>query len=696
VTTEDAALLDRALELSRAGQLDDAAAIYMRLLADNPNHADAKHLLGLVFFRKNDFDAAIRLIRDAIERDPENPIYHGNLGNVFKDANRLTDAVAEYRRALQLDPGYAEIHNNLGYVLQVSGMTEDALGHYRQAIALRRDNHRAHYNLGNALFLTGKSEEAIAAFRDATRLNPSFDDAWDHLGIALEHVGRHAEAETCFRRWIEIDPESADAFHALGLSLQRQDRLAEALESLRRAIALRPDFPPAVASALWLAQRLCDWGTTAAYSEFVLRHAAEHPEALSPFQLFSLPGASSALLLAAARSHAATIAPTRRMQHDVARFGGSTRMRVGYLSSDFHGHPTAYLTAEVFELHDRDRFEVFLFSHGPDDASAMRQRLKAGGDRFIDLAGLSDDAAAQRIHDERIQLLVDLNGYTANARSGIVASRPAPIQINWLGFPGSMGADWIDYLIADACVIPPEHDVDYAEKVVRLPHCYQSNDRKRPTGSAGLSRSFCGLPETGFVFCNFNQAYKIEPGVFAIWMRLLAAVPGSVLWLLEENRWAKKNLRKEALRHGISEERLVFAPVRPLAEHLARYALADLALDTFPYTSHTSGSDALWAGCPMVTIMGETFASRVAASLLINVGLEPLVARSLAEYEALAMTLAQDGPRVDALREHLRAQHDTLPLFDSPRFTRSLEAAYERMWTQFAEGRAPRAFDVRE
>lgn len=692
----NAALLKRALELHRADRLEDAATIYRQLLTDNPGDADAAHLLGLVCLRKNDVESAIRLIRAAVERDPDNPIYHGNLGNVFKDAGRPTDAIAAYRRALELRPGFAEIHNNLGYVLQASGMTEEGMGHYRKAITLRPADYRAHYNLGNALFLIGKSEEAIAAFREAATLNPQFPNTWDHLGTVLQRLGRHAEAEACFRRWTEVDPDSADAFHALALELQQQERIDEAFDCYQRAVALRPDFLPAVASALWLAQRFCDWTATAAYSGLVLRRAAEQSEAVSPFQLLSLPGASRAHLLEAARSHSATIAPMERMPQDIARFGRPSRMRVGYLSSDFHGHPIAYLTAEIFELHDRDRFEVFLFSYGPDDGSAMRQRLKAGGDHFIDVAAVSDDAAAQWIYDERIQILVDLMGYTANARPRIAACRPVPIQLNWLGFPGSMGADWIDYLIADAYIVPQEHDVDYAEKVVRLPHCYQPNDRKRPSGMAGLTRSACALSETSFVFCCFNQSYKIEPNLFAIWMRVLNGVPNSVLWLLDDVKRAKTNLREEAARHGVSPERLVFAPVRPLAEHLARYGLADLVLDTFPYTSHTTGSDALWAGCPMITLMGETFASRVAASLLVNVGLGQLIASSFAEYEALALDLALDRPRLEGLRRQLRDQRDTAPLFDSPRFTRALELAYRQMWMQFAEGKAPQAFVVRE
>ena len=694
-----AELLKQALELHRADRLDEAAAIYRQLLAANPAHADASHLLGLVHFRNRDFDSAIRLIGDAIARDPDNPIYHGNLGNVLRDAGRSGDGIAEYRRALELHDGYAEIHNNLGHALQAIGKLDEAIEHYRKSIALRPGNYRAHHNLGNALFVSGKSEEAVAALRESVKFNPTFAANWERLGTALQKLGRAAEAEASFRRWVALEPDSADAVHALALDLEQQNRIDEAFECFERAISLRPDFLPPVASALWLAQRMCNWRATALYSEPVLRRAADEPGAVSPFHLFSVPGATRAQLLAVARAHSTQFAPrdapAQWMRHDLVRYAQSPRIRVGYLSSDFHAHPVAYLAAEVFELHDRERFEVFLLSYGPDDGSAMRKRLKAGCDRFVDLAPLSDGSAARRISDERIQILVDLKGYTAGDRPRIGAQRPAPIQINWLGYPGSMGADWIDYLIADRHLIPREHETDYSERIVRLPHCYQPNDRKRPSGGTGSTRSDCGLSEDAFVFCNFNQSYKIEPGIFAAWMRLLTRVPDGVLWLLDENRWAKDNLRNEALRHGVAAERLVFAPIRPLAEHLSRYALADLVVDTFPYTSHTTGSDALWADCPIVTSLGEVFASRVAASLLENAGLGRLVTRSLAEYEGLALELARDRPRLAAIRDELRGRRDTLPLFDAPRTTRALESAYLRMWQQHAEGGAPEGFDVR-
>ncbi|HET7033739.1 MAG TPA: tetratricopeptide repeat protein, partial [Casimicrobiaceae bacterium] len=693
-----AALLKQAVELHRADRLDEAAAIYRQVLAENPAHADASHLLGLVHFRNKDFDSAIRMIGDAIAHDPDNPIYHGNLGNVLRDAGRVTDGIAEYRRALELHDGYAEIHNNLGHALQGIGRLDEAIEHYRTSIALQFGNYRAHHNLGNALLVSGKSEEAVAALRESAKLNPGFAATWERLGTALQRLGRAADAEASFRRWIALEPDSADAVHALALDLEQQNRIDEAFDCFERAISLRPDFLPPIASALWLAQRMCNWRATALYSEPVLRRAADEPGAVSPFHLFSLPGATRAQLLAVARSHstqfASRAASPQPMRHDFARFAQSPRIRVGYLSSDLHAHPVAHLAAEIFELHDRERFEAFLLSYGPDDGSAMRKRLVAGCDRFVDLAPLSDERAAQRIRDERIQILVDLKGYTAGDRPRIGALRPAPIQVNWLGYPGSMGADWIDYLIADRYLIPREHEADYSERIVRLPHCYQPNDRKRPGGGSDLTRRACGLSETAFVFCNFNQSYKIEPDIFVAWMRLLKRVPDSVLWLLDENRWAKDNLRNEALRHGVAAERLVFAPIRPLAEHLSRYALADLVVDTFPYTSHTTGSDARWAGCPIVTLVGEVFASRVAASLLENVGLGRLVTHSFSEYEALAFELALDQPRLAAIRDELRGRRDSLPLFDAPCITRALESAYLRMWQRFAKGLAPEGFDV--
>jgi predicted O-linked N-acetylglucosamine transferase (SPINDLY family) len=359
------------------------------------------------------------------------------------------------------------------------------------------------------------------------------------------------------------------------------------------------------------------------------------------------------------------------------------RLRVGYLSWDFHQHATSYLVAELFELHDRDRFEVFAYSYGPDDGSAIRARIRGGCEHFADVAGESFIEIAQRIRLNRIDVLVDLKGYTLGSRPQILALRPAPVQVNWLGFPGSMGTECVDYILADPFVIPEGAERHYAEKVVRLPDCYQVNDRKREISAFTPSREECGLPAAGVVFCSFNQTAKILPDVFARWMRILKAVPGSVLWLLETNRWASANLRRAATEQGVAAERLVFATRKPLPEHLARYRVADLSLDTYPYTSHTTASDALWAGCPLVTRAGETFASRVAGSILINAGMRELVTDDLAGYERRILELATSPGWLQEIRRKLQASRDSCALFDTPRFVRNLESAYETMFKTF-------------
>jgi predicted O-linked N-acetylglucosamine transferase (SPINDLY family) len=371
--------------------------------------------------------------------------------------------------------------------------------------------------------------------------------------------------------------------------------------------------------------------------------------------------------------------------------------KIGYLSSDFRLHPLAFLVTELIELHDRSRFEIYAYSYAPDDETAERRRLEQAFDHFTDIRSLSLPVAAQRINNDGIDILVDLTGFTQTSRSGIAALRPAPLQVNWLGFPGTMGgmdgAPLFDYILGDAYVTPLEQADDYAEKLALLPGCYQPNDRKRPVGRQP-SREDCVLPDDAFVFCCFNQTFKILPQMFDIWMRLLKAKPDSVLWLLECNRWAKANLCHEAELRGIDAGRLIFAPRVPIAEHLARHALADLFLDTLPYNAHTTASDALWMGLPLVTCSGNTFTGRVAGSLLTAMELPELITCSLAEYEKLAMRLADYPDELAAIRRKLRLSRDKSPLFDTPRMAEHLEQAYAAMWKRHAAGQSPQTFSV--
>jgi predicted O-linked N-acetylglucosamine transferase (SPINDLY family) len=373
--------------------------------------------------------------------------------------------------------------------------------------------------------------------------------------------------------------------------------------------------------------------------------------------------------------------------------GTRTRLRIGYLSGEFQEQATAHLTAGLYECHDRDRFEVIAFDNGPDDGSAMRQRLMAAFDGHIDITSLSDHAAATRIAAEGIDILVGLNGLFGRHRTSVFAMRPAPVQVSYLGFPGTMGADYMDYIVADRVVVPDGEQRFYREQVVWLPHSYQINDNRRAVSPAP-SRVECGLPQNGFVFCNFNNAYKHNPQMFALWLRLLGAVEGSVLWLLESNAIAPENLRRAAAAAGIAPERLIFAPFQPAAQNLARLALADLALDALPVGAHTGASDLLWAGTPLLTCRGTAFSGRVAASLLAALDMPELVTESLAEYEALALKLAREPQTLKALRKKLQRNRATAPLFDTQATTRALEAAYTRMWALHEAGASPQSFTV--
>jgi predicted O-linked N-acetylglucosamine transferase (SPINDLY family) len=410
-----------------------------------------------------------------------------------------------------------------------------------------------------------------------------------------------------------------------------------------------------------------------------------------PFYLLATP-ASAADQLACARRWVEPLLPQpdELFRHGVRR--DRDRIRLGYLSADFAQHATASLAVELFERHDRARFEVTAYSYGPDDGSPLRRRIERAFDRFVDIRALPHRAAAQRINADEIDILVDLKGYTQHARPRIAAYRPAPVQVSWLGYPATTGAPFIDYVVVDSFIVPPNEQQHFTERLVHLPGCYQANGRNREIAASAPTRRDCGLPPDGFVFCSFNNSYKITPEVFAIWMRLLAAVPGSILWLLASNDLVERNLRREAEHRGVAPSRLIFAPRAPLAEHLARHRHADLFLDTLPCNAHTTASDALWAGLPLLTCIGRTFAGRVAGSLLAAIGLPELMTTSPEDYERTALTLARDRRRLDELRDRLRRGRETSQLFDSSRFASNLEVAYDRMWRTWCAGEGPASF----
>jgi predicted O-linked N-acetylglucosamine transferase (SPINDLY family) len=696
------------LALTLQGKLDEAVAHYRRALELKPDFADAYSNLGRVWMTRGQITEALACFRRALELKPDFAEAHNRLGLALQQQGKREEAAASYHRALQSNPAFAEAHVNLANLFQEGGDLDQAIARYHQALQLKPEYVDAHANLAAALTGKGLLSEAVACCRRALGIRP--DDAGTHnnLGNALLAQGRVTEAAACYRQAVRHKPGYAEAHYNLGSALKEQGELEAAIACFRRSLDLKPDYPAALAELVHQLQHVCRWEGLPALSQQVIAAveseggggaAADFP----PFFLLLLPTPATAAqqLLGARRwceQHLrSAVQDGKRMALAPARpRRAGSKITLGYLSADFHAHATAFLVAELLEKHDRGRFQVFGYSFGPDDGSPMRRRLESAFDRFADLKDASFTQSAQRIAADEVDILVDLKGYTREARPQILAMRPAPVQVNYLAYPGTMGAPFMDYILADDFVVPPDQRQFFTEKVVYLPGCYQVNDSRRQIAPQTPSRAECGLPEEGFVFCGFNNSYKITPEMFAVWMELLKAVPGSVLWLLEGNRFAPANLRREAEARQVAGERLIFAPRKPLPEHLARHRLADLFLDTFPVNAHTTASDALWVGCPVLTIAGETFVSRVAGSLLRTVGLPELVARSLDEYQAMALRLARDPELLAGLRSRLEANRNTSRLFDAGRFARGIEQAYLTMWEIHASGQPPRAFTVSE
>nr|WP_209763706.1 glycosyltransferase family 41 protein [Azospirillum rugosum] len=627
---------------------------------------------------------------------PEEAVARSNHGEALRRQGKPAEALAHHRRALAWLPGFGGVHFNLGLTLQALGRLDEAADAYGAAARLMPSFAAAPCNQGVLLRALGRLDAAEAALRDALARDGTLMPAWLNLGAVLQAAGRSELAAAGFRNALALRPDLAEAHANLGIALKEAGRIAESVPGLERALALGlPDVGGVLAQLVQQQRHLCRWDGLAERSARLVAMVRDGATQQAHPWILLGEGAGPALERACAERYSAwrtRAVPAPGFRHGR---GARDRLRVGYLSSDFQEHATAALLAELIERHDRRRVEVIGYSYGPDDGGPMRRRLVAAFDRFVDLSAVPHAEAAARIHDDGVDILVDLKGHTQGARIEIPAQRPAPVQAQWLGYPGTMGAPWFDYVIGDPVVTPFDRQADFSERIVQLPSCYQPNDRRRLIG-ATPTRAACGLPERGFVFCCFNAPYKITPVLFDLWCRLLTAVPESVLWLLDGAPEVAGNLRREAVRRGVAAERLVVAPRRPPADHLARYRLADLFLDTTPVGAHTTASDALWAGLPVLTVPGDGFASRVGASLLRAVGLPELAVPDLDAYEAAALRLARRPDELAGLKARLSSGRDRAPLFATDRMARALERAYETMWAIHAAGEAPRSFTVPE
>jgi protein O-GlcNAc transferase len=689
----EARLLAEAASHHQAGRLAAAERLYRRILAADPKHIDSLHLLGLIAHQTGHSDKALELIGRAIALNGADPELHNDIGGIHQSLGHFDLAVEHCRKALALDPRSTTARLNLARALHAQGDLSESIAQYRHVLRATPHAAEGHYNLAVALQDLGDIDEAIAEYRRALGLRPGYAEAHINLGISLAAKGHCDAAIVHYREALAIEPDSAEALSALGVALTLTGELAQAIAAVRRALKLQPDHLRARANLVYTMAQACSWPDFEGEVRQLLALLRQGAEEFPPFVVLMLRATPADRLLAAGRWSQAFATRVARFSHP--RPAAQRPIRLGYIAHDLRGDVVGRLLPELIERHDRSRFVVNAYCYGPDDDSGVRRRLVAAFDGFTDLTGIDDAEAAGQIHADGIDILIDLTGYTSqNPRARILGFRPAPIQVNFLGFPGTMGADFIDYLIVDRFLAPEDHQPFYSEKLVRLPYCYLPSDTSRPVPMPA-SRAACGLPAEGFVFCSFNQSYKLTPAVFDIWMRLLRAVPGSTLWLLEANPAVPDNLRREATARGVAAERLVFARRAPIPEYLERLAAADLFLDTIPYNAGATANDALWVGLPVLTCSGDSYVGRMAGSMLHAIGLPELVTNSLAEYEARALQLAREPARLAELRSRLADNRSRMQLFDMARYTSDIEAAYSGMWDRWCAGELPAPFDVR-
>ncbi len=680
--------------LQALGRHEAAVASYDKAIALERDYAAAYNNRGNALRELKRHTAALASYERAIAIEPNGAETHYNRGNALHDLQRYEAAVASYDKAIALDASHVTAHRNRGNALRELGQHQAALASYDRAIALRSGYADAWYDRGNVLRELEQYQAAIDSYLNAIAADPGRADARNNLGNALSELQQHESAVARYDEAVAIEPAYADAWCNRGNALRELHRHGAAAASYARALALKPDFQFLYGMHLHCRMHDCDWDGFEADVEELAARIDRKEAASDPFSVLALLG-SAGLQRMAAQVWTQSKCPPHSTLPAVPRGAGRDRIRIGYFSADFRNHPVAALTAELFETHDRSRFELTAFSFGPDTQDAMRRRVERAFDRFLDVRRSSERDTALLARSLGIDIAVDLGGFTRGGRPRIFAMRAAPVQVSYLGYLGTMSADYMDYLLADATIVPVEHQGHYSERIAYLPS-YQPNDSTRRIADRPFSRSELGLPPVGFVFCCFNAAYKITPDTFASWMRILESVEGSVLWLLADSETARNNLRREAGRRGVDPGRLVFGGRLPHPEYLARYRAADLFLDTLPYNAGTTASDALWAGLPVLTRTGEAFAGRVGASLLNAAGLPELITSSAEQYEKLAVELATRPERLEEFQLRLADRRLSTSLFDIRRFTRHLEAAYTEMIARCDAGLPPGVIHVED
>ena len=608
-------------------------------------------------------------------------------GCSFLEAEDFSQAEHKFIKSLELIPDRVSTLTNLSAAQLKLKKYSEARSAAQKAISVESDNSEAYLNLGLIELDLKNFESAINFFDKTLSLKPDYAEAYSNKGATLNELKRYEEAIAHYDKAISLKPDYHKAWSNKGNTLSELKRFDKAIAHYDKALTLRPDIDFVSGDLLHTKMKICSWSDLSESLEDISKKVVANRKVTQPFSLLALND-DALLHKKCSEIYIQSRYPFNPVLEPILKRPQNKKIRVGYFSADFKNHPVAYLIGEHFELHDRSQFEIYGFSL-VKAVDEMSRRFQLAFDHSIESQGMSDIEIAQLSRDLNIDIAVDLTGLTQDVRTGIFSYRAAPIQVNYLGYPGTMGADYIDYIIADKTLIPQDAQSSYTEKVVYLPNSYQVNDRKRAIAEKQFTRHELWLPEDEFVFCCFNNNFKILPVTFASWMRILKAVEGSVLWLLQDNPWVVKNLKKEAQKQGVDAQRLVFAERMPLPEHLARHRQADLFLDTLPYNAHTTASDALWAGLPVLTLMGSTFPGRVGASLLKAIDLPELITNTQEEYEALAIELAMNPQKLRNIKLKLARNRLTTPLFDTPLFTKNLETIYIKMMDRYHKNLEP-------
>jgi predicted O-linked N-acetylglucosamine transferase (SPINDLY family) len=680
-----AAYRDEGLVLCRLNRHAAAVKSFDQAIALEPGNAETHFSRGNALRELRQYEAAVASFELATSLKPDYARAHNNRGNVLTELRQLAAAVASYDRAIEFEPNAADLYINRGNALREMQQCEAAVESYEKAIAIEPDNAAAYVNRGLILAGLRRYQAAALDYDRASALNPRAAEAYVNRGAMLLELGHCAAAVASYDQAIAIKPDYAKAYLGKGEALAELRQFEPAIACYDKAIAHDKHLKGVDGMRQYARSTICDWHYSGTEIARLIGKIERDEDFVPPSTVLALSG-SPALQRIAAESWVRKGYSFITRERELAGRGRHPKIRIGYFSADFHDHATMYLMAELFEHVDRSKFELFVFSFGPDSQDVMRKRLRRACENFFDVRSNSDREVITLARARGIDIAVDLKGFTKDGRPGIFAHGVAPLQVSYLGYPGTIGGEYLDYLIADRTLVPEESQQHYSEKIIYLPNSYQINDSKRVIADTTLTREAAGLPPSGFVFCCFNNNYKITPDTFEIWMRMLRRVEGSVLWLLEDNPEAARNLRWQAEQRNVAPGRLIFAPRIPPPEHLARHRAADLFVDTLPYNAHTTASDALWAGLPVLTCMGEAFAGRVAASLLYAIGLPELVTSNQSEYEELAVELAVNPKLLTATTRKLADNRLTTPLFNAKLYTGHLESAYARIYDRYHSG----------